>query len=255
MFPVAHGWLLAQIAPAASPAAYLGCVWPDMLFGSPLTHPQSHKSGDALLAFARTLPAGAERDEFIAFVYGVLTHGSEPLGFDWFSDERYGGASPEAKGFAFQRAAPLAERAAVACDVAPEDGLWKAHNLIEMAFERFLFAANTQAAAAISAACVDAALMARIAGPLAQHFRAEPEALIAAIRRYSGMVSLAPTSLDDLAQAYARQVPHRHPGAQPNVAALADLIGEAETLIAAERAEYLNVCLAGVQATLAAREL
>lgn len=93
MFPIAHGWLLAELTEQPAAAAYLGCVWPDMLFGSPLAHPQSHQSGAGLLAFARGLPAGAERDEFMAFVRGVITHGSEPHGFDWFSDEGYGEVS------------------------------------------------------------------------------------------------------------------------------------------------------------------
>lgn len=43
MFPVAHGWLLARLTgDVPSLAAFLGCVWPDLLFGSPLTHQQSH---------------------------------------------------------------------------------------------------------------------------------------------------------------------------------------------------------------------
>ncbi len=252
MFPVAHGWLLAQITDAPGPAGFLGCVWPDMLFGSPLTHPQSHRSGVRLLAFARSLPAGAERDEFTAFVRGVITHGSEPHGFDWFSDEAYGSSGEQARGYAFQRGEPLAARAAVACGVAEELGLWKAHNLIEMAFERALYAADMQAAQAVAAACADGDLMTRLARPLARFFAVEADALAESMRRYAEMVALAPASLATLAQAYALQTRYRHPGAQPDTDALANLIGEAEALIAANRDEYLAASVAGVRATLAA---
>lgn len=251
MFPVAHGWLLAELTDEPSPAAYLGCVWPDMLFDSPLTHPQSHKSGAALLAFARGLPTGPQRDEFTAFTRGVITHGSEPHGFDWFSDEAYGAGGAQARGYAFQRAAPLARRAAAACGVAEDQGLWKAHNLIEMAFERSLFAANPQAAQALAGACADTDLMARIAASLARSFGVERAGLAESMRRYAAMVSLTPTSLDALAQAYALQTRYKHAGAQPDAGALAELIGEAETLIAADRDDYLATCLAGVRATLA----
>jgi hypothetical protein len=223
-----------------------------MLFGSPLAHPQSHRSGAGLLAFARDLPAGPARDEFTAFVRGVITHGSEPHGFDWFSDEAYGAGDAQARGYAFQRAAPLAAQAAAACGVAQEMGLWKAHNLIEMAFERPLYMADTQAAHALRAACADTALMARLAEPLARYFTMEPAALAESMRRYAEMVALAPTALDALAETYTRQTRYRHPGAQPDVAALADLIGEAETLIAADRDEYLTTCVACVRATLKA---
>jgi hypothetical protein len=252
MFPIAHGWLLAQVTSSPTPASFLGCVWPDMLFGSPLTHPQSHKSGAALLAFARSLPAGAERDEFTAFVRGVITHGSEPHGFDWFSDEAYGASGAQAKGFAFQQGAPLATRAAAACGVPEAMGLWKAHNLIEMAFERALYAADMSAAQALAAACANEALMARLAEPLARHFMHDAAALAESMRRYAEMVALAPTSLDALAEAYAHQTRYRHPGAQADASAIAVLIGEAEALIAPTRDDYLTTCLAGVRATLAA---
>ncbi len=250
MFPVAHGWLIAQVTDQPTPADYLGCVWPDMLFGSPITHPQSHRSGAQLLAFECGLPAGAKREEFIAFVRGVITHGSEPHGFDWFSDEGYGDHGAE-KGYAFQRAAPLAARAAVACDVPEGMGLWKAHNFIEMAYERPLYAENLQAARALYDACADTDLMDRIAEPLASYFAQEPAALAESMRRYAEMVALVPTSLDALADAYARQTRYRHPGAQPDASAIASLIGEAETIIANDRDEYLKVCLAGVRAVLA----
>lgn len=250
MFPVAHGWLLAQVADEPSPAAFLGCVWPDMLFGSPLAHPQSHRSGAGLLAFARSLPAGAERDEFTAFVRGVISHGSEPRGFDWYSDDGYGEVAPEVKGYAFQRGRPLATRTAAACGVAEGQGLWKAHNIVEMAFERPLLQADGRAAASLAAACADADLMARIAEPLARYFGLASAGLAESMRRFAEMVELTPTTLDALAQAYVGQTRYRHPGAQPDASALADLIGEAEELIAADRDEYLTTCRAGVRATL-----
>src|SRR5262249_28382477 len=84
-------------------------VWPDMLYDSPLSHAQSHRSGAALISYARALPPGPERDEFRAFVTGVLTHGTEPHGFDWYSDEEYGGRPAEERGYAFQHAKSFAE--------------------------------------------------------------------------------------------------------------------------------------------------
>lgn len=254
MFPVAHGWLLAQVKGEPSLAEYLGCVWPDMLFGSPLTHPQSHKSGAKLLAFARGLPSGPERDEFTAFARGVLTHGSEPHGFDWFSDEAYGADGADgarARGYAFQRGAPLATRAAAACGLPEDQGLWKAHNLIEMAFERWCFEANPLAARRLATACADTDLMARIAAPLASFFDADRTALADSMRRYAEVVTLTPTSLDALGQTYALQTRIKHTNAQPSASAIADLIGEAEELVADERDEYLGVCHTGVRVTLA----
>ena len=52
MFPIAHAWMIEQCAPAPTLAHYLGCVWPDMLYGSPLTHQQTHREGAALVVYA-----------------------------------------------------------------------------------------------------------------------------------------------------------------------------------------------------------
>ncbi|MGH2505273.1 MAG: hypothetical protein ACRDID_22405 [Ktedonobacterales bacterium] len=65
-------------------------------------------------------------------------------------------------------------------------------------------------------------------------------------------MTLAPTTLDALGEAYARQTRYRHAGAQPDAHTIAALIGEAATLVAAERDDYLTSCLSGVRATLAA---
>src|SRR5579859_5951229 len=132
MFPIAHVWLLERVVPAPIPAHYLGCVWPDMLFGGPLAHGDTHQRGAELLAFARDrLERGAPNAaEFLAFVIGALTHGSQPHGFDWYSDEAWDNSTPEAKGYAFQRGLPLAEATAAACRLPQHYGTWKAHNIV-----------------------------------------------------------------------------------------------------------------------------
>lgn len=252
MFPIAHAWMLEQVAPDRQPASYLGAVWPDMLFGSPLSHTQSHRSGAELLAFARALPAGEARDEFSAFVAGVITHGAEPHGFDWFSDEAYGPGGAAAKGYAFQKGLAIAPEVARACDLPAEMGPWKAHNFVEMSFERPLYHAHTEMAQRLAAACADEALFARIADPLARHFAVEAAALVEAMRRYAGMVALARPDLAWLAEAYAHQTRVKYPDARPDVAAIAALITRAEELTRDDGEAYLATSVAGVRETLVA---
>ena len=116
MFPVAHAWLIERMVSAPTPAHYLGCVWPDMLFGSPLAHTESHRSGTRLAQVAQALPPGSARDEFCAFVVGALSHGTKPHGFDWYSDEQYSDA-PEQHGYAFQHGRAIATETARACGI------------------------------------------------------------------------------------------------------------------------------------------
>ena len=248
MFPLAHAWLLSHVIPNPTAAHYLGCVWPDMLFASPLGHAQSHRSGAALTAFAKASGQDDDATTVRAFVAGVLTHGTEPHGFDWYSDEEYGGRPEEERGYAFQRGKCLTRAAAVACDVPEGQGWWKAHNLIEIGFERPLYAAHSELGDCLTAACMDERLIAEIAGRLAGFFSHPAEVLATPMRRFREVVLFQPRSAGAWAEMYALQVRLKHPGSQPNVAAIARLIERAESIIAADRQAYLDECAARVGA-------
>jgi hypothetical protein len=242
VFPIAHAWLLEQLVPDPSPAHYLGCIWPDMLFASPLSHPQTHREGARLATHAAAL-RGKDADLVRQFVAGALTHGSEPHGFDWYSDEQWNGAGPHARGYAFQKGRALAAGAAVACDVPSDAGWWKAHNLVEMAFERPLYTANPALGERLLAACQDEALVSAIAAELARIFSTEREALALPMRRFPQVSQLGPSTVASLAETYAMQTRLKHDGAQPDPLALARLIERAEDLVAADRDTYLATCV------------
>jgi hypothetical protein len=243
MFPIAHAWLLTRVIPDASPAHFLGCVWPDMLFESPLSHPQSHRSGARLAEFAAALPAASDRELVRAFVAGVLTHGSEPRGFDWFSDEEWGGRPLEEKGYAFQHGRQISARSAEACGVPPEQGWWKAHNIVEIAFERTLYTADPALGSQLQAVCADGALIARIAVALSSFYGTPMDHLAHPMRRFQDVVQLHPADAAASARTYALQVRLKHPGAAPDDGAIAALIEDTERIIASDRDAYLAECV------------
>lgn len=249
MFPIAHAWLVEQLIPQPTPAHYLGCVWPDMLFSSPLSHAQSHRSGALLAAYTHTLDDTTDARMFRAFVAGVLTHGSEPHGFDWYSDEQYRDI-PEKRGYAFQHGRTIANQTAHACGIAHEQGWWKAHNLVEIAFERPLYLAQPSLGERLVNACADEALHATIAGVLSHIFHTPAEELAAAMRRYTEVVELRPVTVEAEAEIYAVQVRLKHSGAQPDTQALAALIQWAEHDIASDKHDYLATCVRQVGAML-----
>jgi hypothetical protein len=246
MFPIAHAWLVERLVAEPQPAHYLGCIWPDMLFESPLTHPQSHRSGMTLARHALAHPADVA---FHDFVVGVLTHGSEPRGFDWYSDEQYR-APLEARGYAFQRGQPLASAAAAACGLAEDQGWWKAHNLVEMAFELTLFAERPACGDHLAAACAETALAEHVAASLAQVFGVPAAALAHAMRRFPDVVAFRPAHVEMLAAVYAAQVRHKHPESSPDTAAIAGLIERAHERIAPDYHTFLADSALAVDAML-----
>ncbi|HEV2237292.1 MAG TPA: hypothetical protein VGR57_11580 [Ktedonobacterales bacterium] len=247
MFPIAHCWLLESIIPAPLPAHRLGAAWPDMLLESPITHTDSHKRGRELLDFARArVVAGApEAGEFAAFVAGVLTHGSEPHGFDWYSDEAYDNPDPKGRGYAFQRAAPLAAATAAACHLPAEMGLWKAHNIIEMACDHRLYAADRALAERFLAALGDGALVERIATHLAEFYRKPAAQLATSIGNFATWWA-PPESPLVQARIYAHQVAVKHHVSDVDVPALAALIERADALVAPDAAAFAARCVASV---------
>lgn len=253
MYPIAHAWLIQRLIPDATSAHFLGCVWPDMLYDSPLTHPQSHRSGRLLVERARSVADASAAEIVRAFVAGVLSHGSEPRGFDWYCDEEYGGQPAAARGFAFQHGLALADETADACGIDRALGWWKAHNIVEMACERPLYTANPALGERLAAACADTALHATTADFLADVLGGvSADALAAPMRRFAGVVELRPASHAALAEVYALQVRLKHPGATPDVAALAELIARAERAIAPEMEDYLDTCAPAVGEVLRA---
>ncbi|HEU5347407.1 MAG TPA: hypothetical protein VFU63_02225, partial [Ktedonobacterales bacterium] len=189
-----------------------------------------------------TVPDGPARDEFRAFVVGVLSHGTEPCGFDWYSDEEYGGRPAAERGYAFQRAASFSDDAARACGVASELGWWKAHNLVEMAFEQPLYLAAPNLGASLTAACADEVLCNRVANVLAGIFDQPAGTLARARSCYTSVVTVVPATVRPLAERYADQTRIKHAGSAPNVFALEQLIEHAQTLVAPTRDAYLASC-------------
>jgi hypothetical protein len=246
MFPMAHVWLLEQVVARPEPAHYVGCVWPDMLFGSPLEHAASHRRGVELLAFARQRLADGTPGAagFMSFAAGVVTHCSEPHGFDWYSDEQWGD-DPTSRGYAFQRGAPIAIATAAACGLPASFGVWKAHNVIEMAFELTLYAADPGLADRFNLACADADLRARLTDGLAAFYGHPASALDESMRVFADWW-VRPISPNALAHIYARQVRAKHGARTPDEAAIAALIERAGALIAGDRESYLATCVTRV---------
>ena len=96
----------------------------------------------------------------------------------------------------------------------------------------------------------DTALVERISVHLAERFGQPTDALAETMRSFPAIVALCPTTLESLARTYAAQTRLRHPGAQPDEAALAHLIAEAETIVAPDADEFLRSCTTQVGAML-----
>ena len=243
MFAIAHAYLMEQLFAQPTPAHYLGCVWPDMLFNGPLTHQQTHREGLALLAFARQ-----DAPEIVEFVRAALTHGADPHGFDWYSDEAY--YTGKDKGYAFVNAEPFVTDIVAATGVPAEIGLWKGHNFVEMSFEMALGKQYPHLGLAVAASCANETLVRQVTTPLAQHFQVPAATLAGNITHFPESVALATPSSLDLASAYAKQLAFKHQVTHSDIPAMAAIIERIWEAIAPDRATFLAQCVNDVAAVL-----
>ncbi len=117
-----------------SDAIALGSIFPDMIINKQVSHAAAHSMGGKLL---RAFKGNAQ---WVDFARGVVTHGISPPGLDYFGDEKYPGCQ---RGYCFEKGRSLVKQTIEACNIPPEMGWWKAHNIIEMGIELRIGACGT----------------------------------------------------------------------------------------------------------------
>ncbi len=132
MYPLAHLYFAEKALAQRDLETVLGSIFPDVLFFSGYDWHYSHSLGvrfwESLNGHGRTMGL---------FCRGVISHGIDPRGLDYYSDQQY---RDYEKGYCYEKARPLIKAVLEACDLSPAEGWWKAHNFIEMGAELYLYA-------------------------------------------------------------------------------------------------------------------
>ncbi len=131
MYPLAHIYFANRVLGFKGDAAALGSLFPDVIISSGLEWEQSHSLADIIWKHFY-----GENKNKVSFSLGVISHGVEPHGLDYYSDKKY---KDFGKGYCYEKARGLIDEVVDSCYIAPEDGWWKAHNFVEMSVELFLY--------------------------------------------------------------------------------------------------------------------
>ncbi len=137
-----------------------------------------------------------------------------------------------------------------ATHVAPEIGLWKAHNLVEMSFEMALGQRYPHLGRGVAAACADGNLIARVTAPLAIFYGQPANALAANIINFPATVALDDPTSTNLARAYSAQLQFKHGVTDADIPAMARIIDDIWVAIVSDRAKFLARCVRRVEAVL-----
>ena len=126
IFPQTHVYFAEMVLNRASDAITLGSLLPDMIISSNFNHTQAHSIGHELWQIL------GEDSEMADLALGAISHGIAPRGLDYFGDEKYSGFE---RGYCFEKGRLLVDATVEACNIPPQMGWWKAHNIIEMGIE------------------------------------------------------------------------------------------------------------------------
>lgn len=216
MFPQTHVHFARRVLGRMSDTIALGSIFPDTIINPNLGHKEAHSLGSSLMNIFR------EKDELIDFARGVITHGIEPNGLDFYGDEQY---LDFERGYCFEKARPLVEQTTRACNIPERMGWWKAHNIVEMGIELHVSGDNRYGDI-IRSACNNNELIRHISRELPPGICPSASFLLQRIRKFPHYIEVNEITPESLAKKYGIQMHARH-GVQIDTVEVAKLISNA----------------------------
>ncbi len=223
MYPLAHLYFMELVLKRLDDAAILGSIFPDLVILSGLDWKTSHSLGEKIWHHFQN---GGE--EKILFSLGVFSHGIEPRGLDYYSDEKYGTFE---RGYCFEKARPLVDAVIEACSLSSSDGWWKAHNFIEMGVELYINRRRPELISNLRRAFSNIALISILSYELSSILKIEKALLEESFARFKQFAQDEPVDARTLALRFQKQIYLRYKIESINISRSRDIIEEGEKIV------------------------
>jgi len=236
LYPQTHIYFAEIVLGKQGDAITLGSILPDMLIGRDFSHYEAHSKGIEICSFI-----GGEsylRD----FGEAVATHGFVPEGLDYYGDEKYLGFE---RGYCFEKARPLISKTVEACNIPPEMGWWKAHNIVEMGVETLISSTDHYSERIKSALC-NRCLINDVEEILHDLWKESKLKFTKRVERFVGLVEIERATIDSLAEKYRLQMQLRHK-VEIDVKKVTRLISDAAERVSLDLKEFFNITAALVK--------
>ncbi len=228
MFPQTHVYFAQRVLGHMSDELALGSIFPDMIINPKLQHKEAHSLGTLLLN------NWDKEKELLDFIQGVITHGIEPNGLDFFGDEKY---LEYERGYCFEKARPLVNQTMRACNIPEHMGWWKAHNIVEMAVELHISNDNRYGDI-IQKACINNDFIQYLGSKL-PHICPDVSFLQQRIAAFPNYIETHKITTKTLAEKYGTQMSTRH-GVQINTVEVEKLISSAAEQISDDIEDFFQ---------------
>jgi len=236
LYPQTHIYFAEIVLGKQGDAVTLGSILPDMLIGRDFNHYEAHSKGIEIYNFI-------DRGSYLRdFGEAVATHGFVPEGLDYYGDEKYLGFE---RGYCFEKARPLISKTVEACNIPPEMGWWKAHNIVEMGVETLISSTDRYSERIKSALC-NRCLINDVEEVLHNLWKKNELKFAKRVEKFAGLVEIERATTDSLAKKYRLQMHLRHQ-VEIDVKKVTRLIGEAAEIVSLDLKEFFNVTAALVK--------
>lgn len=227
MYPQTHVFFAEMVLGRSSDAVTLGSIFPDMAIGAGVHRNVSHGSGLEILDLL------GENSRLRDFALANITHGVNPDGLDYYGDEVN---PPFERGYCFEKGRGLVEATVRACNIPPEMGWWKSHNIVEMGIEMRIGAAGEYGRQLYSA-FGNQALVEELCERLGVFFGRDPLPFIRRLANFPSYIDLTASTAESLAAKYDHQMYYKH-RIHINVAEVAGLIRKAAGMVEEDVDEF-----------------
>ncbi len=239
MYPQTHVYFAERVLGKMNDAVALGSIFPDMAIGAGLHRDVSHGSGFEIMDFLRG------QEHLKDFALANMTHGVNPNGLDYYCDEKN---PPFERGYCFEKGRVLVEATVSACNIPPEMGWWKAHNIIEMGIEMRISSAGDYGRH-LHSAFSNHNLVGDICERLGAFFRRGSLPFMKRIEKFPAYIDLSVSTAESLAAKYDHQMYYKH-RIHVNVTEVARLILLAADMVEDDVEEFFSVVVEKVRKNL-----
>ena len=231
MFPVSHIWFGERVLGELDIQSVFGTIFPDMVILGCLEYDITHKSGWKLFDFLKK-----EHPEFLGFARGILTHGVNPKGLDYYSDEKFKDLN---EGYCFQKAKEIEKRVIESCNIPEKMGLWKAHNFIEMAVELEIYERYPSTNKRMKDAMNDRQVIEDLCPILDKYYELKYGTMKSCVEHFGAFVELESLTAESLAVKYDFQMHQKH-GIRINILESRDIIDDCRQIIAGDMFDFFD---------------
>lgn len=228
MFPQTHIHFARQVLGRLNTALILGSIFPDMAIGAGIKREVSHYCGRQLLEHMQETPVAD-------FARGVITHGVEPFGLDYYGDEKN---PPQERGYCFEKGRDFIASTIEACNIPPEMGWWKSHNIIEMGVELRISRLESYGRLLLEA-FQDEPMVQQVCQQAGDFFGLGADPFLKRIHAFARYIDTSRATSHSLAERYDFQMYYKHK-IRVNIPRVARLIEAAAEAVAPDIEQFLK---------------